>query len=77
MTVFDIVVHRNVDNWIQLLTCIMYLVDQLKPCAQIYLQKNCMLQTFAITNTNFCSINYSRHASSYNVDVYQFSAKIG
>ena len=24
MTVFEIVVHRNVDNWIQLLTCCMY-----------------------------------------------------
>ena len=40
MIVFEIVVHRNVDNWM------MYLVDQSKQCAQIYLQKNYMLPKF-------------------------------
>ena len=48
-TMFEIVVHRNVDNWIQLLTWCTYLVDQSRPCAQIYLQKNacCMLRKLA------------------------------
>ena len=31
----------------------MYLVDQSKPCAQIYLPKNFMLHKFAITKTIF------------------------
>ena len=31
----------------------MYLVDQSKPCAQMYLQKYCMLHKFAIINTIF------------------------
>ena len=56
---------------------IMYLVDQSKPCAQIYLPKNCMLRKFAITNTIFCLIYYFRHASSHNVHVYQFSSNLG
>ena len=47
MTVFEIVVCHNDDNWIQL----MYLVDQSKLCAQIYLQTTYMLHKFAITNT--------------------------
>ena len=38
MTVFETVAHRNVDNWITIID-MMYLVDQSKPCAQIYLQK--------------------------------------
>ena len=31
----------------------MYVVDQSKQCAQIYLQKKCMLPQIAITNTVF------------------------
>ena len=38
MAVFEIVVHRNVDNLIQLLAGVS--VDQSKPCVQIYMQKN-------------------------------------
>ena len=40
-------------------------------------EKNCKLHTFATTNSNFEKIDYLRHASSYNVHVYQFSAKSG
>ena len=32
----------------------MYVVDQSKQCAQIHLQKKCMLPQIAITNTIFC-----------------------
>ena len=32
----------------------MYVEDQSKQCAQIYLQKKCMLPQIAITNTIFC-----------------------
>ena len=35
------------------------------------------MNQFATTNSNFKKINYFRHASSYNVHVYQFSAKSG
>ena len=37
---------------------------------------NRKLQKFATTNSNFEKFGYLTHASSYNVDVYQFSAKI-
>ena len=43
---------------------------------QTYLQKHKM-QKFATANSNFEKIYYFSHASSYNVDVYQFSAKSG
>ena len=36
---------------------------------------NLKLHTFATTNNNFEKIVYFTHASSYNVDLYQFSAK--
>ena len=35
------------------------------------------LHKFVATNGNFEKIDYFKHASSYNVDVYQFSAKSG
>ena len=38
---------------------------------------NCKLHKFATSNNNFERIDYFRHASSYNVHVYQFSAKLG
>ena len=53
------------------------LVDQSKPCTQIYLQKNRKLHKIATTNSNFEKINYVRHASLSNVHICQFSAKSG
>ena len=47
MTVFEIVFHRNVE--LDTIIDMMYLVDQSKPCVQIYLPKKCMLHKFAIT----------------------------
>ena len=46
-------------------------------CTQMYLQKNRKLHEFAIANNFFLKINSFRHASSLNVQVYQFSAKLG
>ena len=40
------------------------------------LQKNSKLHKFATTNSNFDKINSFRHASLYNVHVYQISAKL-
>ena len=37
--------------------------------------KNGKLHKFVPTNSNFEKINFFRHASSYNVHVYQISAK--
>ena len=42
----------------------MGLVDQSKPCAQIYSPKNCKLHKFATTNGKFEKIEYFRHVSS-------------
>ena len=42
-----------------------------------FICKSHKLQKFATANSNFEKINYFRDASSYNVDVYQFSAKSG
>ena len=39
--------------------------------------KNRKLHEFATANNFFLIINYFRHASSLNVQVYQFSAKSG
>ena len=39
--------------------------------------KNRKLHKFATTNIIIFLINFFRHASSYNVHVYQFSAKSG
>ena len=52
-------------------------VDQSKPCTQIYLQKYRKLHKFATTNNKYEKINIVRHASLYNVHVYQFLAKSG
>ena len=37
--------------------------------------KNCKLHKFRNTNSNFERFDYFRHASSHNVQVYQFLAK--
>ena len=39
MTVFEIVARHNVVIWIHVIIDMMYVVDQSKQCAQIYLQK--------------------------------------
>ena len=39
--------------------------------------KNRKLHEFATANNFFLKLNYFRHASSLNVQVYQFSAKSG
>ena len=48
-----------------------------KPCTQMYLQKNRKLHEFTTANNFFSKINSFRHASSLNVQVYHFSAKSG
>ena len=40
------------------------LIDQSKPCTQMYLEKTCKLYKFATTNSNFLKIDSSKHASS-------------
>ena len=48
-----------------------------KPVLTNIFANNCKLHKFATTNSNFEKNDYFRHASSYNVHVYQFSAKSG
>ena len=50
MTVFEIVVHRNVGYKLDTIIDMMSLVDQ----SQGHICKNCRLHKFAITNTIFC-----------------------
>ena len=40
-----------------------------------FIAKKSQVAQFANTNSNFSKIAYSKHASSYNVYEYQFSAK--
>ena len=51
MTVFEIVVNRNVDNWIQLLNDVSS--RSVKTVLIHIFAKSCMLHKFAITNTIF------------------------
>ena len=57
----------------------MYIVDQLKPCTQMYLQKNCKLHKFTtipIVSLKKSIISIMHHRITYNY-VYQFLAKSG
>ena len=53
------------------------LLDQPKPCTQIYLKKHRKLHKFATSNNTFKKMDYYRHALSYRVHGYQFPAKSG
>ena len=54
----------------------LYLVSKLvKTVHKNIFVKSRKLHKFATTNRNLKKIDYFKHASSYNVDVYQFSAK--
>ena len=54
-----------------------FLANSVKLVVTNIFANNRKLHKFATTNSNFNKNDYFRHASSCNVQVYQFSAKSG